>query len=145
MDSERVSAGFTMLNVWDRICDPNGGELPNYAVGELYVGGAGVAMGYFHNDELTAERFPTIDGERYCNTGALANDGAEDVIDVSLRKTGNDIIISIRDMGKGFNPTVRDPELDYEFDNAAVLNKVASKIEFDRSLGMNATRIHLSV
>lgn len=31
------------------------------------------------------------------------------------------------------------------FDNAAVLNKVASKIEFDRSLGMNATRIHLSV
>ena len=30
-------------------------------------------------------------------------------------------------------------------DNAAVLNKVASKIEFDRSLGMNATRIHLSV
>ena len=72
MDSERVSAGFTMLNVWDRICDPNGGELPNYAVGELYVGGAGVAMGYFHNDELTAERFPTIDGERYCNTGDLA-------------------------------------------------------------------------
>lgn len=76
---------------------------------------------------------------------ALANDGAEDVIDVSLRETGSEIIISIRDMGKGFNPTVRDPELDYEYDNAAVLNKVASKIEFDRSLGMNATRIHLSV
>ena len=76
---------------------------------------------------------------------ALANDGAEDVIDVSLRETGSEIIVSIRDMGKGFNPTVRDPELDYEFDNAAVLNKVASKIEFDRSLGMNATRIHLSV
>lgn len=61
-----------MLNVWDRICDQDGGELPNYAVGELYVGGAGVAIGYFHNDELTAERFPTVDGERYCNTGDLA-------------------------------------------------------------------------
>jgi non-ribosomal peptide synthetase component F len=72
MDSERVSAGFTVLNVWDRICDQDGGELPNYAVGELYVGGAGVAIGYFHNDELTAERFPTVDGERYCNTGDLA-------------------------------------------------------------------------
>lgn len=72
MDSERVSAGFTMLNVWDRICDPDGGELPPYAVGELYVGGAGVALGYFHNDALTAERFPIIDGERWCNTGDLA-------------------------------------------------------------------------
>ena len=72
MDSERVSAGFTMLNVWDRICDPDGGELPPYAVGELYVGGAGVALGYFHNDALTRERFPVIDGERYVNTGDLA-------------------------------------------------------------------------
>ena len=72
MDSERVSAGFTMLNVWDRICDPDGGELPPYAVGELYVGGAGVALGYFHNDALTAERFPTLDGERWVNTGDLA-------------------------------------------------------------------------
>ena len=72
MDSERVSAGFTMLNVWDRICDIDGGELPPYAVGELYVGGAGVALGYFRNDALTAERFPTIDGERYVNTGDLA-------------------------------------------------------------------------
>lgn len=76
---------------------------------------------------------------------AMANDGANAVIDVSLRATGDKITLSIRDMGVGFNPTVRDPELDYEFDNAAMLNKVAAKIEFDRSLGMNATRIHLSV
>ena len=72
MDSERVSAGFPMLNVWDRICDADGGALPPYAVGELYVGGAGVAIGYFRNDALTAERFPVLDGERWCNTGDLA-------------------------------------------------------------------------
>ena len=76
---------------------------------------------------------------------AMANGGADDVIDVSLRRTEEEIVISIRDMGAGFNPTVRDPELDYKFDNAAVLNRVASKIEFDRSLGMNATRIHLGI
>lgn len=76
---------------------------------------------------------------------AMANSGSDDVIDVSLRETDNEIVISIRDMGTGFNPTVRDPELDYEFDNAAVLGKIASNIEFDRSLGMNATRIHLNV
>ena len=75
---------------------------------------------------------------------AKANEGADDVIDVSLREAEKEIVISIRDMGTGFNPTVRDPQLDYEFDNAAVLNRIASNIEFDRSLGMNATRIHLS-
>jgi hypothetical protein len=72
---------------------------------------------------------------------AKANEGADDVIDVSLREAEKEIVISIRDMGTGFNPTVRDPQLDYEFDNAAVLNRIASNIEFDRSLGMNATRI----
>ena len=76
---------------------------------------------------------------------AMANKGADDVIDVSLRETGKEVVISIRDMGVGFNPTVRDPSLDYEFVNAAVLNRIAANIEFDRSLGMNATRIHLSV
>lgn len=72
MESPRVSAGYTMLNVWDRIADPDGNELPPYAAGELYVGGAGVAVGYFGDEELTSKRFPVIDGERYCNTGDLA-------------------------------------------------------------------------
>lgn len=76
---------------------------------------------------------------------AMANEGADEVIDVSLRQADREVVISIRDMGVGFNPTVRDPGLDYEFDNAEVLNRIASGIEFDRSLGMNATRIHLSV
>ena len=61
-----------MLNVWDRIADIDGGELPAYAVGNLYVAGAGVARGYWGNDALTAERFPVVDGVRYCNTGDLA-------------------------------------------------------------------------
>ncbi len=72
MESAAVSAGFPMLNVWDRVSDIDGGELPPYAVGELYVGGAGVAIGYFRDDKLTGERFPVIDGERYVNTGDLA-------------------------------------------------------------------------
>ena len=72
MDSDRVSAGFPMLNVWERIADPDGNELPPYAAGELYVGGAGVAIGYFGDEKLTAEHFPVIDGVRYCNTGDLA-------------------------------------------------------------------------
>ena len=72
IESGTVSAGFPMLNVWDRIADIDGGELPAYAVGNLYVAGAGVARGYWGNDALTEERFPIVDGVRYCNTGDLA-------------------------------------------------------------------------
>ena len=88
MESSRVSAGFTMLNVWDRIADPDGNELPPYAVGELYVGGAGVAVGYFRDEEKTRLRFPVIDGERYCNTGDLAYKDAKGEVFVLGRNDG---------------------------------------------------------
>ncbi|OCC07754.1 non-ribosomal peptide synthetase [Streptomyces sp. PTY087I2] len=37
--------------------DPRGRVLPAGASGEIYVGGAGVAQGYLHQPELTAQRF----------------------------------------------------------------------------------------
>ena len=75
---------------------------------------------------------------------AAANSGREEIIDVMLRETETDIIISLRDMGIGFNPLVRDESLSYDFDNAQVLQSIASEIRFDLSLGMNDTMIRLS-
>ena len=75
---------------------------------------------------------------------ALANNNRENVIDVMLREKDKDIEISIRDMGVGFNPLVRDEALAYEFDNAMVLQSISSDIQYDLSLGMNDTTIRLA-
>src|SRR5262249_16942337 len=40
------------------LLDATGRPVPDGEVGEMYVGGAGVAAGYLNRPELTAERFP---------------------------------------------------------------------------------------
>ena len=77
-------------------------------------------------------------------TGIVAANGErEDVIDVVLRKEEKDVVISIRDMGKDFNPTIEDESLNLEFDNVYVLNRIASEIKYDHSIGMNLTLIRI--
>ncbi|MBR7079964.1 MAG: AMP-binding protein, partial [Treponema sp.] len=39
------------------IVDSDGNELPEGVVGELYIGGRGVARGYNNLNEMTRERF----------------------------------------------------------------------------------------
>ena len=46
-------------------------------------------------------------------------------------------------MGKEFNPTIEDKSLDLKFDNVYVLNRIASEIKYDRSIGMNLTLIRV--
>ncbi|MBD0378727.1 non-ribosomal peptide synthetase [Paenibacillus sedimenti] len=57
------------------IFDQNRNLVPMGVVGEMYVGGAGVARGYLNRDELTQDRFimnPYKPGERLYKSGDLA-------------------------------------------------------------------------
>ncbi|KAF9168655.1 hypothetical protein BGX20_011251 [Mortierella sp. AD010] len=58
------------------VLDTHGHPVPLGAIGELYVGGAGVTRGYLNRPDLTSERFPldpfsNIEGSRMYKTGDL--------------------------------------------------------------------------
>jgi amino acid adenylation domain-containing protein len=58
-----------------QVLEPSGEPAPIGVVGEIHVGGPGLALGYLNRPELTAERFiddPSRPGERLYRSGDLA-------------------------------------------------------------------------
>lgn len=72
LDGPEVTVGAPLYGVVEEIMDIDGNPLPAGAVGELWIGGAGVARGYFGNEEMTKERFVLRNGIRYYKSGDLA-------------------------------------------------------------------------
>lgn len=71
-----------------RVLDPAGREVPVGALGELAIGGAGVARGYRNDPELTAARFrddPDRPGERIYLTGDLVRWRPDGVLEFAGR------------------------------------------------------------
>ena len=67
-----ISIGRPLLNCQEFIVDRAGNDLPTGVVGELYIGGSGVARGYCNLEEMTAERFIDHRGQRVYKSGDYA-------------------------------------------------------------------------
>jgi amino acid adenylation domain-containing protein/non-ribosomal peptide synthase protein (TIGR01720 family) len=63
-DARSVPIGRPIANVTMLVLDRRGEPAPVGVPGELYIGGVGVARGYLHHPELTAEKFLEAGGLR---------------------------------------------------------------------------------
>ena len=70
--AQTIPVGQPLPNTRAYIIDGNNNDMPVGVPGELVIGGAGVAQGYFHRDDLTAERFVSLRGDRVYRTGDRA-------------------------------------------------------------------------
>ena len=88
--TDRVSVGRPLLNYHEFVVDSDGNELPAGVVGELYIGGIGVASGYNDLPDMTAERFIDYKGFRIYKSGDYARWTEEGDV-VILGRTDNQI------------------------------------------------------
>lgn len=81
-----VPYGVPMAGVRCRVVNERGEDCPDHVVGELWIGGAGVAQGYRGDPERTSDRFVAHDGVRWYRTGDLASYRPDGVIEFHGRR-----------------------------------------------------------
>ena len=85
--------GYAMDGVALRVLPEGQSELASSGVGELFIGGRGLARGYLKRPDLDAERFVIWNGERYYATGDVAEVDARGMTTIIGR---NDSMVKIR-------------------------------------------------
>ena len=113
-DVARVLIGRPIANTTTWVLDARRQPVPIGVPGELYLGGAGVALGYLNRSELTAERFVQDDvlGERLYRTGdvvRLLADGNLEYLrrnDTQVKVRGYRIELGEIETALGMHPAV---------------------------------------
>ncbi|MBI1357392.1 MAG: amino acid adenylation domain-containing protein [Acidobacteria bacterium] len=112
-----VSIGRPIANTEVYILDENRRPTPRNVPGELYIGGLGLARGYWKRPELTAEKFvahPFYPAERLYRTGDLCrlrSDGSIEFLgrnDHQLKLRGHRIELGEIEATLAAHPAVRD-------------------------------------
>lgn len=89
----RVYVGKPFRNVTVRLYDEHGQRVPIGVAGEIHFAGHGLALGYLNRPELTAEKFVTIDGQRFYRSGDVGRLDADGNVEFLGR---NDFQIKLR-------------------------------------------------
>lgn len=66
-----IPYGYPLARQKYRVADTQGRDCPDWVPGELWIGGEGVALGYFNDPERTAQQFVTWNDERWYRTGDM--------------------------------------------------------------------------
>ncbi|MBR5337150.1 MAG: amino acid adenylation domain-containing protein [Lachnospiraceae bacterium] len=85
-ESDTVNAGPPLPGVREYIVDNDGNKVPPGVIGELYIGGLGVATGYNELPEMTADRFIDYHGERVYKSGDYARWTADGNVEIIGRR-----------------------------------------------------------
>lgn len=96
-ESEVISVGRPIANTQVLIVDSSGNLAPSGAIGEIWIGGSGVALGYLNRPELTEEKFVVRsffgESHRFYRTGDIGRYQADGTLQLIGR---NDRQIKIR-------------------------------------------------
>ncbi|MEW5290010.1 amino acid adenylation domain-containing protein [Erwinia papayae] len=66
-----IPYGYPLPGQKYRVADEQGRDCPDWVPGELWIGGAGVALGYFNDAQRSARQFVLHEGERWYRTGDM--------------------------------------------------------------------------
>jgi amino acid adenylation domain-containing protein len=104
----RSFVGQPFSDVTLRVLDEQGNLVPFGVSGEIFFAGKGVARRYLARPELTAERFVSIDGQRFYRTGDSGRLHADGNLEMLGRRDFQVQLRGIRVELTGIEHTVRD-------------------------------------
>lgn len=81
-NAEHITVGRPLPNYQEYIVDADGNPVPHDVIGELVIGGPGVARGYHKLPELTAKNFVEYNGERVYRSGDYARWDADGNVEI---------------------------------------------------------------